>query len=143
MAKGGAIMFALRAFALRHARFAALLLVLAIAVRALVPAGYMVARGPLLLNLTYCVDGSSNQRVQVAIPMNADAGKKAGSGTGHDRPCAFTALSMAALGGADPVVLLGALLFLLALGFAPVPRPVVPFWPRIRPPLRGPPLLIS
>jgi hypothetical protein len=43
-----------------------------------------------------------------------------------ESPCAFSALGHAALGGADPVLLALALVFVLALGFAPL----VPAAPR-------------
>lgn len=62
-----------------------------------------------------------------------------GSGTA-DSSCAFADLSLALIGGADPVQLAAALLFIVAaaLFFAALLPPRAAL--RLRPPLRGPPL---
>ncbi|MGC1470359.1 MAG: hypothetical protein WA793_13375, partial [Sphingorhabdus sp.] len=57
------------------------------------------------------------------------------------KACAYSATSMAALGGADAPLLAIALLFILALGFAPVEPLQLQQTNHLRPPLRGPPAL--
>lgn len=131
-------MQALRAFFLYHRRMAALLVALALCMKALIPAGYMLGDGTRLLTVQICADSLGHTiTTQIAV------GKKDhGAGKGKaDAPCAFTALTHAALGEADPIQLALALLFLLTLAFAPL----LPAAPRriahLRPPLRGPPAL--
>ena len=68
------------------------------------------------------------------MPTKSDDGAKA------DQPCAFGGLGLAWLPGADAVLLAGALVFILALGFAAVVAPRLAPTPYLRRPLRGPPL---
>jgi len=56
-----------------------------------------------------------------------------------DGPCAFSALSMSAMGGADVALLAVALAFILLLGTAFVPQFFAQRGLRWHPPLRGPP----
>lgn len=134
----------LRAFLMRHRAIASMLVALALCLKAVVPAGYMVETGEHMLTVTIC-DAAAGHNVtkQIAIPMK-DGGGKHGSGqdgTGQGKTdCAFSSLQGASVSGADPVLLLLAIAFLLTLGFAPVYSPVPrPFF-SLRPPLRGPPL---
>lgn len=140
-------MLPLRIFLRSHRHMAALILALALALRALVPAGYMVgspaASGTRFLTIEICAD-VLGQRVtrQIAIGQSAPTGDhQPAANQRGDHPCAFSTLTMAALAGADVVLLAAALAFVLALGFAPVASPARPGTPRLRPPLRGPPAL--
>ena len=134
---GATRMNRLRAFFCDHRRFAVVLIALTLAMKALVPAGYMVDREGAVFTVHICADqtGQTITR-QVTIP-------KAGQGDQHkaqaDTPCQFIALGHAALGGADPILLALALGFVLALGFADwrALQPRGGAW--LRPPLRGPP----
>src|SRR5688572_25557289 len=130
----------LRAIVMRHRALASLLVALALCLKAIVPAGYMVETGAHMLTVTIC-DAATGHTVtkQIAVPMKDGSGKDAaGQGKGD---CAYSSLSSASISGADPVLLLLAVAFILTLGFAPVhapaPRPVS----CLRPPLRGPPAL--
>lgn len=116
-----------------------LLAVLALGLRALVPQGMMVEQsGSLELTVSVCRDaGIGPAKVTLDIPRKAQP-------PGHDSEkqsdCAFGALSQAAtLPQAD--MLLAALLFVMALALAPVPRFVLHRLVHLRPPLRGPPIL--
>jgi hypothetical protein len=131
----------LRAFFISHSRSAWWLIVAALCMKALVPAGYMIgdAQTGKLLTITICSDGAGDSITrQIALPA---AGRKAPESekSRADGICPFSALGHAMIGGADPIQLALALLFLLALGFAPwhtpAPRPIA----YLRPPLRGPP----
>lgn len=130
----------LRALIRDHRGIAMLLLALTLCVKALVPQGYMIGGGQKLLTVQLCLDGIRHQTVQIALPSD-DSSRRADSrstdkSTEH---CAFTALNMGALGGADAPLLALALLFILALGFAPVHAPRPRHVHYLRPPLRGPP----
>src|SRR5690606_19622670 len=54
-------------------------------------------------------------------------------------PCAFSGLSTPGLAGADPALLVAAILFVMMTMMRAVARPSVVQPPRLRPPLRGPP----
>jgi hypothetical protein len=131
----------LRHLLLTYRAAAALVVALALVVRVLVPAGFMpmVDRGGI--SIVLCT-GTGPQTVSMAMPgmdHGAEHGPAKHDGGKPEAPCAFAGLSAPALGGADPALLLGALLFILLAGWAPVRRPAVAA-PRLRPPLRGPPL---
>jgi hypothetical protein len=128
----------LRAFFLRHRRMAALLIALTLAMKALVPAGFMLGSDSRVLTVQICADALGQQVTQkIVLPASHSGEDKAKS----DSPCHFTALGHAMLGGADPLLLAVALAFVLALGFAPVLAPAPRRIAFLRPPLRGPPAL--
>ena len=137
----GAAVTALRALLLRHRALAILMVVAALCLKALVPAGYMLEAGHKVLTVAICQD-SSGQAIthEIVVPMKGspagDAAKHAEAG----KACAWSSLGMASLTGADALLLAAALAFILTLGFAPTaaPRPRRAVW--LRPPLRGPPL---
>ena len=132
-------MSAWRALIGSHRRLALLVLTLAFAVRALVPAGYMVAASDTtVLTVSVCADSTGGlETVHLTIPVKAgDQERKAG---GNDGACAFSAIGKSALGGADPVLLALAFAFLVVLGLAPARRAPVSPPPYLLPPLRGPP----
>jgi len=129
----------LRAFFLRHRATAFAVIALAMAMKALIPAGYMVGGDARTLTVRIC-DGYADAAPAVAIAVkgHGDAGK-----TAHDQQaCPFSGLGHAGMTGADPILLAMMLAFILLRGVAaPVfagPRPL----PRLRPPLRAPPALI-
>lgn len=147
-------MFRVRRLLLTHNALAALVIAVALLMKAVVPAGFM----PML------VDG----RVVIAlcsgfgpVPPIAAASSMAGmhhgaamdeAHGGHDRkddgqhdnkpqPCAFSGLNAPSLAGADPVVLAIAIAFVLMLGLRIIVALPVRRAARLRPPLRGPPVI--
>lgn len=134
----------LRAMILDRHRLAVAVLVLALLIKAMIPAGFMVSASPdRVLTVTICSDTPGGlKQMQLVIPA-----KKQGQdqGSGHGEPaqkadqCAFTGLGHAALGAADAVLLALAFAFILVLGLAPARQ--LPFRQiaYLRPPLRGPP----
>ena len=133
-----------RTFLLTRRWLAFGLVVLALSVRALVPAGFMPGgtgeRGQVLA-ISICADGSGGDHArQVLIPVAGKGSPITGeSGGKGPSPCAFSALSFAALGGADAVLLAAALAFVLALGSAATPPLRLARIAALRPPMRGPP----
>jgi hypothetical protein len=131
-------MDSLRAFFRDHRRLAALVVAVALAMKALVPGGYMLAPQGKVLTIAICADASGGQLTrQIVLPTDGKSGEHAKA----ENTCPYAALGMAALTGADAPLLALALAFILALGFAPV-RPAFRASPSfLRPPLRGPPAL--
>jgi hypothetical protein len=135
----------LRALLRSHRRLAALLLALALCMKALVPAGYMVGGsmvdgGAKVLTIEICADtlGAKLTR-QIAVPHHAAPGDAQGDHGKSAAACPYAGLAMAGLAGVDTALLALALGFILALGFAPVPPPRLARAAYFRPPLRGPP----
>jgi hypothetical protein len=136
-------MSSLRALTHRYAQFTLVLVVLALAVKALVPAGYMISpAGERFLKVTICADASGTpKQMRIAIPDKDETGGDHSEAADKSQPCAFSGLGHAALGGADPLLLAAALAFILLVGLAPLRAPPVRDLAFLRPPLRGPPSL--
>ncbi len=60
-----------------------------------------------------------------------------------EMPCAFSGLSAQALEGVDALLLVAAIAFVMAIGVRPVRRLVPARASHLRPPLRGPPIALS
>ena len=134
----------IRTFLLRHRAMAFAVLALALAMKAIVPAGTMIGTASKVLTIRICDDtqmaaaASATKTRDIVIPMK---GEPAGKHSKADGTCAFGALSFASLAGADPIQLALALLFILATGFAALVQPAPRRTAHLRPPLRGPPTL--
>jgi hypothetical protein len=129
-------MNALRTFLRNHRRLSALIVALALAMKVLVPVGYMIGQQGKVLTVGICADASGAKMTrQIVLPQTGHAHEHAKA----DTTCPYAALGMATLSGVDPVLRVLGLGYILALAFAPV-RPVLPTEPLfLRPPLRGPP----
>jgi len=129
-----------RAFLSTHCQLAFLMVAVALLVRAVVPTGYMIMPNDGTIMVSIC-SGQGPQMVAL------DVGKGAGEHGDHqdskkaDHPCAFSGLGMAAMGGADIVLLSAAIAYVLTLGFLAIFAPPRPTIARLRPPLRAPPVL--
>lgn len=134
-------MAAVRLFLHDRHRWAVLLVAIALAMKALVPAGMMVVAGPgaKVLTVLVCADaqGGSYEK-QIVVPHS---GKSQGAGEGGKKSeaCPWSALGAAALSSADAALLALALAFILALGFRPAGPAPIRGHRHLRPPLRGPP----
>ena len=119
--------------------FACAVLVLALMMKVVMPAGYMptVSSGQIVVSIC---SGTGPMTMVMTIP-GLDHEKS--EGDGHrgktEQPCAFSGLTAPSLAAADPVLLAAAILFVLALGMRPLVLPVSTAPPYLRPPLRGPP----
>ena len=136
-------MSSLRALIRNNGQLGLALVALALMVRALVPAGFMVSSsGDRFLTVTICADASGvPQQMQIAIPGRDGADGDHSEANDKAEPCAFSGLGHSAIGGADPVLLAAALAFILLVGLAPLRAPPVRDIAFLRPPLRGPPSL--
>lgn len=129
-----------RAFLLHHRRFAALLIALALCMKVALPAGFMLGTSSMQLTIEICDSQGQPVLSQIAVPLD---GKDAPGEAQHkgSSDCPFSALSMAAMSGADVLLISAALVFIIALGFAPVASAPLLRFPFLSPPLRGPPTL--
>ena len=133
----------LRALFLHHRAMAMMLVAVALCMKALVPTGYMVGQGGKTLTIEFCSDGLTELAAQqIVIPMKDGSDDSSGDHGQAKGDCAFSALSMASLGGAQPDLLADALSFILTTGFAPPVAPVLQSSFDLRPPLRGPPAVL-
>lgn len=135
-------MTSLRHHILRYRATAALLLAAALLMRVMVPAGFMPHLGQGTVTIILCT-GTGSQAVEMAIPGMSGSGHHDGKSE-HDRteaPCVFSGLSAPALSGADPILLAGAILFIMLLAVRIPDRPRPSPVDRLRPPLRGPPAI--
>ncbi len=136
-------MACLRALIRHHARPVLVLLALALVVKALVPAGFMLSPGKeRFLTVTICADASGvPKQMRIALPDRDDPRGDHAEAADKGQSCAFSGLGHAMLGAADPLLLAAALAFILLVGLAPLRAPPVRAIPFLRPPLRGPPSL--
>lgn len=129
----------LRRLLFEHRLLCGWLIAAALLMKAVVPAGFMpVASGGTLV-LGFC-SGYGPQKMVVTIPGKEDRSGSDEQARKHAMPCAFAGLSMLGLSGVDPVLLVLAIAFVLALAIrtaAAIP-PIARV--HLRPPLRGPPI---
>lgn len=129
-------MTAIRRYFRTHSALAALVLLAALAVRVAVPAGFMpVAQGGSV-TVQIC---SGTGPMTMAMPAPSKSGDPHQQSKA-DMPCAFAGAALSFLSAADPILLAGAIAFVLALAPHAAPPLVVAQTAYLRPPLRGPPL---
>lgn len=139
-------MSALRRLVLTHRHFAVVICIAALALKLLIPSGYMISTVQGRLAITTC-PGVAPEPVTMSTVMPgmhgdmAEHGKSRGS-DGGAMPCAFAGLSAQALGAVDPVMMIAAIAFVMAVGSRPMRLRARPPTPYLRPPLRGPPALL-
>ena len=142
----------LRRLILCHRALAVLICVVALAVKLLVPAGYMIGdaggRTVMILCPGAAMPAAVTAATATATATAMDHGAMATHAAGEDAgkahgmaepPCAFAGLAAPALAAADPLLLAIAIAYGLAVALRPVrvaPRAAAP---HLRPPLRGPP----
>lgn len=113
------------------------LLALALAMKALVPAGFMPAIGGGPLSVVICDGQGPETAKHIALATPGKAAPQPGAKA--DGVCPFAGLGSQALGGTDPLLAAVLLLFILATGLVPANVPPVRRAVYLRPPLRGPP----
>jgi len=117
----------------------------------LVPTGYMLASQSGHIAITLCPGAASMTAtsMDMSTPDHIMAGHampEHDPSTSHGKtelPCAFSGLSALALASVDAILLAAAIAFVVALGVRRVHAPVHASAPHLRPPLRGPPTLLS
>jgi hypothetical protein len=148
--------------------FAMLLCAAVLALRLIVPNGYMIDRVDGRAAIILCPGSVAMPRMTSPMsgPMNGPmamidhapmdhapmdhAAMHPGASADHDEhpgkahdmremPCAFAGLSTAMLGAVDPILLAVFIAFVMATGLARIAPPPPAASPRLRPPLRRPP----
>lgn len=123
----------------RHRALAALALAFMLAVRLLMPSGFMLAPEAKVLTVVICTGVvGDHQTAQLVIPQDKH---EAGHEAGKSDPCPYSALSMASTAGAHGPLLAAALAFILTLGFVAIVAIQRKKAAHLRPPSRGPPVL--
>ncbi len=130
----------LRAFTVERRTWAMMLVVITLLIRGLIPAGYMVAPSAVTLSVKIC-SGFEDERstIKIVVPRSGEEHDRSGDHSQKNPPCAFSALSMASMAGADGLLLAQAVAFVLITNAILVASSVHRPLPRLRPPLRGPP----
>lgn len=124
----------------RHRTVALALIVLALAMKVIVPAGFMPAAQGKAITIVMC-DGTGQtmaDKIVVEVPGKSDAEKV----IKHDGTCPWGGQSHDALSPVDVLLAAALLLWILAQALVPVTRPHLRGIAYLRPPLRGPPALI-
>ena len=132
---------ALRRLVLANRHLAALIWVAALALRLVVPSGYMMSSEHGRIAMTIC-SGVASQPASMDMPGMQGDGTGHGTSKHHDKaemPCAFASLSAQALGAVDPVLLVAAIAFVTRVEPPPARSSARPITPYLRPPSRGPP----
>jgi hypothetical protein len=133
-------MQALRSLLRDYRRVTFALIVLVLAMKALVPAGYMVGSQGKVLTIHICADAAATQLTkQIVVPLTGDDQSAQEHGKA-DSVCPFAALTTASLAGADAILLALALAFIFVAEFAAVRPAQLRRSFHLRPPLRGPPV---
>lgn len=118
-----------------------LLLAAALLLKALLPAGFMPQFGAQGLRVVLCAAAGGEQRLLIALPGKPAAPQGAPDHAPDHKAggCAFDGLTAPLIGGADALLLIGAIAFICAAARrALLVPPRAPA--QLRPPLRGPPL---
>jgi len=133
-------MTALRRQILRHRGLAAWLFALTLALKLLIPGGYMPTVHDGRITIAVC-SGTSTTPMVMTIPGFADRDDAPQDQAKPDQPCAFAGLSLPSLAAADPIVLAAAIAFIVATVFRMATPVRAATRAHLRPPPRGPPLL--
>jgi len=130
-------MNAIRAFFRLHRHLALGLVLLALAMKALTPVGFMPTASGKTLSVMICDGTGMMQDAKVAVPGEAPDGKSGAAKA--DGTCPFAGLSSTLIGGIDALLSASLILFILALGFVPAAIPPLRRASHIQPPQCGPP----
>lgn len=126
----------------RNVGAAWLLMLCALAMKIVVPAGFMPVYTAHGLQIVVCSGTGPVDAMTGSMPgMPGHHGGEQDTPAKHEAPCAFSGLGAPSLGGADIIQLAIAIAAIIALGVLFTPIAQTPAWAFVRPPLRGPPAL--
>lgn len=137
-------MRAMRVLTLHQRSWFIMILALAMFVRAVVPAGYMVAPASMTLSVQICADGVMGpSKIEIEVPLSNDGQSDKTDHGQKSGPCAFSALSMALMAGDHSPLLIVALATIVATIITNGAPHLLYQSHHLRPPLRGPPSFAS
>lgn len=132
----------IRAFFRQRLRLGAMVILLALAMKALVPAGYMI--GPangMAITVSICNGSGAEQTITIPMEDDATGGSQHDGGSSGDGICSFSALSHSISDNpVPPTLLLIAFAFIMRLGLARFAFSTRPQFRYAQPPSHGPPL---
>ena len=136
-------MTAIRRFYRAYPGLLALICLVALAMKILVPPGYMVSQDTKTFTVKICNGvGKAEATIEVPFdPKTVGQDKHDAAGDPQGTSCSFAGFSHLMATGADPVQLVLALLFILLAGLQLMQMPLPGVADRLRPPLRGPPVI--
>jgi hypothetical protein len=129
-----------------HPALAGLLIAAALAVKMLVPAGYMPVIDASGMTLQLCPGAAATAQAPAAMAHHPMTTTPAVDHREHlpaskaEMPCAFAGLAAPVLAAVDAVLLAIAIAYVAAIVVRTGVRPAPPLLSRLRPPLRAPPL---
>ena len=136
-------MIAIRRILKAYPGLLALVCLAALAMKILVPTGYMVDQDSKSFTVKIC-NGVGHAEATIEIPF----GPKTAGDSQHDAAgdqtepaCSFAGFSQVLATGADPIQLALAMVFILLAGLQLSRLPLSGVADRLRPPLRGPPVI--
>lgn len=122
----------------RYRALALLLLAAALAMKAIVPAGVMInSSRSIVLSVRICSGTTEHTVRNIVVPRRGEHPSQ--TAQKQAQLCAFASLFAGGLADRLPAFLAAAILFVLALGLARVPRLVLRQPAYLRPRLRAPP----
>lgn len=121
----------------RRIWFAALF-TLSLAMKALLPGGYMLDTDSQTITVKIC-NGVGDVEQTIEIPMNADGNDHDSGSPMTSEACSSSSVSQSSMTATDPVQLIQALGFIMLTGLMTVIAVPSRRYIRLRPPLRGPP----
>ena len=131
-------MTGIRHYLLRHRAVAAWIVALALLMKVLVPAGYMLDASGGSIKVELC-SGYGPMKMMMPMPGMAHHQRDKGDHGRGDQPCAFSGLSVPSLAAADPILLALALAFIIALAYRAQTPGLLQAPAFLRPPTTGPP----
>lgn len=135
----------LRAFVFKHRAFAALVVAMALAMKALLPVGYMIGAGDgaggRSITIAICDGQPGHALAAVLVPLASKGDPASDAKQKGSSDCPFSALSFGTMAAGEPAFIAAAILFVFALAFAPLVAAPLPRVRFLSPPLRGPPAL--
>jgi hypothetical protein len=129
----------LRQIAMNRRGLALWLIAFALALRALVPGGYMLREQGTVLTIAICGDATGAHLTRQIVVPQRDGAQDLDPQHAKSTTCPYSVLDMAGAPGADPILLGLAFAFILAIGLLPLAAPEPSARAHLRPPLRGPP----
>ncbi|RZM31566.1 MAG: hypothetical protein EOP67_32340 [Sphingomonas sp.] len=128
-----------------HPSLAGLLIAVALAVKMLVPTGYMPVADATGIKLQLCPGAMATAEAPAAMAHHAMATPSADHrehmpASKAEMPCAFAGLAAPVLAAVDAILLAVAVAYVAAVAVRTASRTAPPMLSRLRPPLRAPPL---
>ncbi len=117
------------------------LFMFALAMKALTPNGYMISADSQTITVKIC-NGVGDVERTIDIPMNTDANDHDSGSNMNSEACSSSSVSQSTMTTIDPVQLALAIGFIMLAGLVVQTAILSARLPRLRPPLRGPPVSV-